>query len=94
MQKKVTKRDDEEREIELAIERGSLESVPLRASELRELKMIAQNTFAKTRSINIRISERDLLKLKALAAREGVPYQTFVSSTLHKRVSASESLTP
>lgn len=82
----------EEKDILDAIERDALVSVPIGTKEMRELKMIAQHTFAKTRSINIRISERDLLKLKALAAHEGIPYQTLISSTLHKR--ASLNLTP
>ncbi len=46
--------------------------------------MIAKNTFSKTQTINIRISERDLLRIKAKAVREGIPYQTLISSTLHK----------
>jgi predicted DNA binding CopG/RHH family protein len=38
----------------------------------------------KTKNINIRISERDLYKLKAKAIEEGIPYQTLASSILHK----------
>lgn len=37
-----------------------------------------------TRNINIRLSERDLFKLKAKAIEEGLPYQTLASSILHK----------
>ena len=36
--------------------------------------------------INIRISNRDLQVLKKRALAEGIPYQTLVSSILHKYV--------
>ena len=41
----------------------------------------------KSRNINIRISEHDLEQVKRRAEREGVPYQTLISSVLHKFVS-------
>ena len=84
MTTKHTKIDKEEQDILQAIENDSLVSVPISKKEQAVLKKIARNTFAKTRSINIRISERDLLWLKAKASKEGLPYQTFISSTLHK----------
>ncbi len=83
---KKLKLDKEEKKVIDAIEKGLFVSVPMSKLEASELKKIAQNTFAKTRSINICISERDLLRIKARAAREGMLYQTFISSTLHKEV--------
>lgn len=44
----------------------------------------ARETLNRNRQINIRISERDLLKLKARAAEKGLPYQTLISSVLHQ----------
>ncbi len=44
----------------------------------------ARNTFKKDKRINIRISEKDLLSLKAKSLEEGIPYQTLISSILHK----------
>jgi predicted DNA binding CopG/RHH family protein len=41
----------------------------------------------KTKNINIRINEHDLAVLKSKAASEGIPYQTLISSILHKFVS-------
>jgi predicted DNA binding CopG/RHH family protein len=41
----------------------------------------------KTKNINIRISEYDLEKLREISDREGIPYQTLVTSILHKYVS-------
>ena len=40
----------------------------------------------KTRNINIRISEAVLNELKKRSLEEGIPYQTLISSVLHKFV--------
>lgn len=47
----------------------------------------AKNTLAKNKTISLRLSERNLQKLKAKAAQEGMPYQTLIASILHKYVS-------
>ncbi|HUD07413.1 MAG TPA: hypothetical protein VMR34_06030 [Candidatus Saccharimonadales bacterium] len=79
--------DEEQKEldeIEAALENGELESVANLDEEKKRLQQIARNTLNKTRNINIRLSERDLYRLKAKAIEEGIPYQTLVSSILHK----------
>ena len=86
MSKNILKLDKEEREILDVIENDEAVSVGVSKKELRELQEVAKNTFAKTKTISIRIPERTLLRVKAAAAREGVPYQTFISSILHKQV--------
>lgn len=70
--------------IENALENGDLKSAPDFEKRKKELQQIAKNTFNKTRNINIRLSERDLYRLKAKAIEEGIPYQTLASSILHK----------
>jgi predicted DNA binding CopG/RHH family protein len=61
------------------------------AKDVKEQKeqyqIYARATFRKDQRINIRISERDLLDLQKRALREGIPYQTLISSVLHKYVS-------
>ena len=53
--------------------------------ELREkLIQAAQSTQLKTERMNIRMTRSDMLRLKGLAEREGIPYQSLVSSVLHK----------
>ncbi len=47
----------------------------------------AAATFKKDKRINIRLSVNDLTGLKVKAREEGIPYQTLVSSVLHKYVS-------
>ena len=46
----------------------------------------ARNTFKKNKRVNIRISEMDLELLHERALIEGLPYQTLMSSILHKYV--------
>jgi len=46
----------------------------------------ARQTSLKDFRINIRISSRDVELLKSRAMEEGIPYQTLVSSILHKYV--------
>ena len=81
----LTEEEKEELEaIENALEKGELKSVPGFAKRKKELQQIARNSLNKTRNINIRLTERDLYKLKAKAIEEGIPYQTLASSILHK----------
>jgi predicted DNA binding CopG/RHH family protein len=46
----------------------------------------AKAALAKDKRVNIRISSRDLEDIQARAAQEGMPYQTLMSSVLHKFV--------
>jgi predicted DNA binding CopG/RHH family protein len=59
---------------------------PATAKEKKEWAAIARNTLAKNKVITVRIPERNLIKIKAAAAREGLPYQTYITSLLHKHV--------
>ncbi len=78
----------EEKELLEAVEKGEYES-NLTEERRAELEAIASNTFKKDKRINIRISNRDLLAVQARASEEGIPYQTLVSSIIHKYVSGS-----
>jgi predicted DNA binding CopG/RHH family protein len=83
--------DKEEQEILEAYERGEYKSVPNVKKEIARYRSVAQNTLNRNRNINIRLSERDLHKLKAKAQEEGLPYQTLIASLLHKYVNKSHS---
>jgi len=54
--------------------------------DMAKYKTIAKNTFKKNKRVNIRISEVDLELLQEKALIEGLPYQTLMSSVLHKYV--------
>ncbi len=77
---------EEEQEILDAFEAGELKSV-LTPERKKYLQSVAEETFEKDKHINIRISNRDLTLLQRRALEEGIPYQTLVSSILHKYVS-------
>jgi predicted DNA binding CopG/RHH family protein len=80
----MPKLDDEERELLRSFEAGEWTSVPDRGEEVRRYRGYARETFRKDRRINIRISSRDLDALQKKALVEGIPYQTLVTSVLHK----------
>jgi len=67
------------------VESGKLKSLSKKDFEKEKAKFekIAANTL-KRKSINIRIIESDIDKLKAIALDEGMPYQTYITSILHK----------
>lgn len=76
--------DEEEKQLLEEIERGEWQPVKDFAKVKKEAMETARNTLNKTRNINIRLSERDLHKLKAKAIEVGIPYQTLVASVLHR----------
>lgn len=78
--------DEEEREITKAVESGHVRIIPNIRKELKRFQKAAKYTLDKTKNINIRISERDLLRIKAKAIEEGMPYQTLVTSIIHKYI--------
>ena len=59
------------------------------AKRKKELVAYARNTLRKDKRLNIRISERDLIELQRKAVKEGLPYQTYVSSIIHKFINGS-----
>ncbi len=76
----------EEQEIEKALEKGEFVSVKNEAVVKRMMKRIAAFTLEKARNINLRLTQKTIVKLKAKAVAEGIPYQTLASSILHKYV--------
>ncbi len=76
--------DKEEEQILEAFQSGKLVRTDNFDKHKKSILEAARATLNKTRNINIRLSEKDLQKLKAKAIREGIPYQTLASSILHK----------
>lgn len=84
MKRKYYELDPEEEEVLRAFEEGKLVRIKDFDKEKKLLIEAARNTSKKTKNINIRLSEKDVQKLKVRAAKEGIPYQTLASSILHK----------
>ena len=82
----MTNFDKDEKELLDSFERHEWESVTNLSKRKTELKDYARATIRKDKRVNIRISERDLKELQRIALREGLPYQTMISSILHKFV--------
>jgi predicted DNA binding CopG/RHH family protein len=80
------KLNKEEKQILNDFEAGDFKSL-LTPKRKKMLQATAEETFKKDKRINIRISSRDLESLQRRALEEGIPYQTLVSSVLHKYVS-------
>jgi predicted DNA binding CopG/RHH family protein len=74
----------EEKKILDSFEKGEWVPVKNLSKRKTELMRYARNTLKKDKRLNIRISERDLNELQRKAAVEGLPYQTYVSSIIHK----------
>ena len=87
MKKEKNKERNYEKEILESYEKGEWESLKDFKEKRAEYQEYAAATFRKDKRINIRISDNDLTGLKVKAREEGIPYQTLVSSILHKYVS-------
>jgi predicted DNA binding CopG/RHH family protein len=78
------KLDEEEQEILEAFESGDIQPIVNAKEEIKKHQEYAAATFKKDQRINIRITSRDLSMIQKLALSEGLPYQTFIASILHK----------
>lgn len=76
--------DKEEAQILQDFEHGEFKSEAKKPPVIKKYQAFARATLNKTKNINIRLSEKTLLKLKAKAVKEGIPYQTLAASILHR----------
>ncbi len=77
----------EERALLRSVERGEWHTAP--KSTVKRYLKAARETMKKARRVNIRLSEADLDRIRAIAIEEGLPYQTLISSVLHKYVTGT-----
>jgi predicted DNA binding CopG/RHH family protein len=83
---KKIKLDKEEKNILDSFERGEWQSVKKLKKEIKKHQQFARATLSKDKRINIRISSKDLEEIQAIAVEDGIPYQTLISSILHRYV--------
>jgi predicted DNA binding CopG/RHH family protein len=77
--------NEEERQDYLEIEKSARRHAPVSSTEMEAWKTAGENALdTKRRRISIMVRERDLEKLKAKAAKLGMPYQTLINSILHQ----------
>jgi predicted DNA binding CopG/RHH family protein len=82
--------DAEEKELMESYERGEWQ--PVSKKEFEETKKILEqavkNTMRirKNKAISIRMSEADLEGIRKKAEEQGMPYQTLITSVLHRYI--------
>jgi predicted DNA binding CopG/RHH family protein len=78
--------DEYEQELERELEKGNFQ----RVENFEETKKMLQAAakyhleLKKSKSITLRVKQEDLIKLKARAKREGIPYQTLISMLIRQ----------
>ena len=95
--KKVSKNafkpiDQEEKDLMESIERGEWQPVKNIDQEKEKAIAAARNTLKKDKRINLRLTQKDYHQIQIKAIEEGIPYQTLISSIVHKYLNGS--LTP
>ena len=84
--------DEYEKDLLESIEND--EWVPVKDFEKSKEQAIiaARNTLKKNRRINLRFTEKDYTQIQIKAVEEGVPYQTLISSLVHKYLTGALSV--
>ena len=76
----------EEQKLLNSVERGEWKRIPDFNEETARYRESARAMLRKEKRVNIRMTERDLVRFQKTAVREGLPYQTLLSSVLHKYI--------
>ncbi|AEF86811.1 CopG domain protein DNA-binding domain protein [Treponema primitia ZAS-2] len=79
--------DDEEKDLAKSIANDEWQSIGNLDQMKRLLQEAARTTMTKDQRMNIRLTKKDLDGIKTRALAEGMPYQTLVSSIIHKYIS-------
>lgn len=75
--------DHEEQKLLEAFEAGEFHS-DMTPSRKKFIEQSAAQTCKKDKTLNVKLSGRDLEAIQRRAMEEGIPYQTLVASILHK----------
>jgi predicted DNA binding CopG/RHH family protein len=81
----MTKLDNEEKDLLATFDAGEWQSIK-EPARLQEFQRYAKAAIAKDKRITLRLSSIDLESIQTIAIEEGIPYQTLISSVLHKYV--------
>ena len=77
---------EEELEIVEYIENKNPKSIADKDDKIAKIKSMVSKKYQQRKAINIKVLESDLELLKARALKEGMPYQTLMTSVLHKHI--------
>ena len=84
MKRHKQKLSSEEQAILDAFESGKLRSVPNVKAEKKRIQSMAKSHGLKNRRVSLRMSEWDFTRIQEEALKEGLPYQSLLSSIIHK----------
>ncbi len=76
----------EEKEILDSVERGEWKRIPDSDNEAKRYEEAARATLRKDKRISIRLTQHDFVRVQKKALEESLPYQTLISSVVHKFV--------
>ncbi len=81
--------DKEERDLMESIEHDEWRPVKNAKQEKDKAMAAARNTLKKDKRINLRLTQKDYHQIQIKAIEEGIPYQTLISSVIHKYLNGS-----
>ena len=81
--------DQEEKDLMESIEHEEWRSVKNIKQEKEKAIAAARNTLKKDKRINLRLTQKDYRQIQIKAIEEGIPYQTLISSIVHKYLNGS-----
>jgi predicted DNA binding CopG/RHH family protein len=81
--------DKEEKDLMESIERDEWQPVNNIEQEKEKAIAAARNTLKKDKRINLRLTQKDYRQMQIKAIEEGIPYQTLISSIVHKYLNGS-----
>jgi len=92
--KKISKKafkpiDQEEKDLMSSIENDEWQPVKNIDQENEKAVAAARNTLKKDKRINLRLTQKDYHQIQIKAIEEGIPYQTLISSLVHKYLNGS-----
>ena len=81
--------DKEESDLMKSLENDEWQSVKDLKQQKKAAVEAARNTLIKDKRINLRLSQKDYHEIQIKAVEEGIPYQTLISSIIHKYLNGS-----
>ncbi len=81
--------DQEEKDLMVSVERDDWKPVNDFDAEKEKAITAARNTLKKDKRINLRLTQKDFHQIQIKAIEEGIPYQTLISSLVHKYLNGS-----
>jgi predicted DNA binding CopG/RHH family protein len=80
--------DPEEQDLLEAFEAGEFNSI-MTPERKHLIEATANQSYQHNKRVNIKVSESDLTAIQKAAMQQGIPYQIFITSILHKYASGT-----